>query len=99
MILHFIQSSLTKYYRNKSKPAPKTLITSIPCKGVPPATLEPWPNDDYRREVALHVLTLHGRDISQTERDTCERYSNLSHAKGLDQDRMDRIVNTYGHEL
>ena len=95
MILNLFKRSLAKYYPAKSKPA----ISSIPCKGSLPETLEPWPNDDYRREVALHVLTLHGRDLCTAERNTCERYANLSHAASVDQDRMDRIVNTYGHEL
>jgi hypothetical protein len=72
---------------------------TIPCTGVLPETLKTWPTDDYRREVALHVLTLHGRDICAAERATCARYKNRTHTKSLDQDRMDRLVNTYGHEL
>lgn len=107
MIMPLIKSVIKKcraaanarYRANARAKAKAKASRIIPCQGVAPESLTPWPTSEYRREVALHILTLHGRDICQAERETCERYANFSQAANLDQARMDRLVNTYGHEL
>jgi hypothetical protein len=92
-------------YRAKVKANAAAIAAAIiPCRGVDPRSLKSWPSNEYRREVALHVLTLHMYTISESERQTCKIYANMNRDITLDlcrieQGRMDRIVNTYGHEL
>jgi hypothetical protein len=81
----------TTYYVKKRS------VSTIPCKGASCDAGIGWISDDYRREVAAHILALHRKELTQLETETCELYQSGQCAASSF--LMDSLVITYGHEL
>lgn len=88
----------------KNKKRVPTFVPKAPgriyCKGAAMAS-EPdeWPGDDLRLRVATYVLAYRFDDLLEIERAACARLIEGADLPISMRDRMDRIVNTYGHEL
>lgn len=72
---------------------------TIPCSGSLVFKSGDWPDDEYRAKVASHILEHHRKDILWMEEDTCLKQIACLEMTKVDVNRMDRLVNTYGHEL
>lgn len=85
---------------NATLEQPRPIIPdTIPCAGSNNFVSDPWPDDEYRAKVASHILEHRRKDILWMEEDTCLKQIACLEMTKADVTRMDRLVNTYGHEL
>ena len=72
----------------------------IPCKGCRiESSHDEWPGDELRSRVATYVMSYRFNDLLEIERAACEKQLQGFELTNDVRERMDRIVNTYGHEL
>jgi hypothetical protein len=88
----------------KNKKRVPTFVPRAPgfihCKGCRiESDYDEWPGDELRSRVATYVLTYRFNELLEIERAACTKQLEGFELSNDMRERMDRIVNTYGHEL